>query len=278
MVLAASASRADQRSDLEKVLKQRYEGQILNLRACYAASSLKFDAQGSLLGTAPLGGCAANQSLRVDGMRLRDGKLKIDARRVIAFFEVDGTRKALATHDSRSIELDLGAGMLDPDAIGQALAKVFRTSKDPPLQPPPTVEQYKSERFEFKPGKPLMVREKGSSDWQPQAKINESVDVGALDDGQPLYIFSHGIKPPEPLKTVDPEYPGGFPGVSKDKVVLLLVIDNVGFVRTVQLRQPVTSGAERSAVEAVSQWTFRPATSQGKPIAVTIYFEVNFHP
>jgi len=277
LLLAVVPAAGQDLRQLEQQLRTEYKGKALWLRSCYAGSSLSFDVQGNLLHPGRVAGCAANQQVQVDGLKLEPGKMRLDCRRLISYFDTQGILKAIRTHDEVKIEIGMGTA-LDQAALDAALGKVFHVSNDPLPQPPPAPEQYKSERFEFKPGKPLVVRQKGTSEWKQVTEISEPIDVGVLDDGQPLYIFSGGLKPPTVLKAADPDYPGGFPGVSKDSVLVSTILDNEGFVRTMRLKQPTSSSAERSVLEAVSQWTFKPATWQGKPVAVAFMVEVNFHP
>jgi protein TonB len=61
-------------------------------------------------------------------------------------------------------------------------------------------------------------------------------------------------------------------------VIVRAVIDEQGRVTDVQLVKGLPMGLDRSAMEAVRQWRFKPATLHGRPVKVyfdlTVRFEV----
>lgn len=60
-------------------------------------------------------------------------------------------------------------------------------------------------------------------------------------------------------------------------VVVQTIIDDQGHVTDVDVLKPLTLGLTESAVETVKQWTFKPATLNGKPVSVYFVFTVRFH-
>ncbi len=65
------------------------------------------------------------------------------------------------------------------------------------------------------------------------------------------------------------------PGVS-GLVIAELVIDENGVVRDVAIQESPADEFSAAATEALEQWTFEPATKDGKPVAVTYIVTVNF--
>ena len=55
-----------------------------------------------------------------------------------------------------------------------------------------------------------------------------------------------------------------------------LIVDENGNPRNVHVIRPLGMGLDQKAVEAVSQYRFKPAMMKGKPVAVRINVEVNF--
>lgn len=263
---------------LEDELKQQYKGHVLELRSCYVGSSLKFDAQGSLLNPAQLGGCAANQSLQVEALKLGDASMKLHGRRLITFFDLRGNGKGIISGNSFDIDIEMGSGAHNQVAIQQALLKVFRTNQEPPIRPPLTPEQYRSTRFDIQPGKALLVRFKGTSEWRAPEEIDEPINVGELDDGQKIYIGSKAVKAPRPLHVPNPEFTNEARGKWQEGTVeMQVVIDSRGRVHAIRLTRILGAGLDEAAVKAVSSWTFTPASLEGKsPVAVAVRVEVNF--
>jgi TonB family protein len=60
-------------------------------------------------------------------------------------------------------------------------------------------------------------------------------------------------------------------------VVVFATIGTDGLTHDIQVARPLGYGLDELAVVAVKRWTFKPAKSQGKPVAVKIYIEVPFH-
>jgi TonB family protein len=59
-------------------------------------------------------------------------------------------------------------------------------------------------------------------------------------------------------------------------VQVYLVVDVNGNPTHVHVVRPIGMGLDEKAIEAVSQYKFKPAMKNGKPVAVDIYIDVNF--
>jgi len=60
-------------------------------------------------------------------------------------------------------------------------------------------------------------------------------------------------------------------------VIVRATIDRTGRVTDVQVLKPLPLGLDRSAVAAVQQWRFRPATLNGRPVPVFFQLSVKFN-
>ncbi len=60
-------------------------------------------------------------------------------------------------------------------------------------------------------------------------------------------------------------------------VVLWLVVGPDGKPRDIRVARTLGLGLDEKAIEAVKNWRFEPAYKDGKPVAVQINVEVNFH-
>lgn len=86
-----------------------------------------------------------------------------------------------------------------------------------------------------------------------------------------------GVKGPIPIYQPDPEFSeearkAKFQGV----VTLQLIVDQHGLPQNVHVTRGVGMGLDEKAVEAVQHYRFKPATENGKPVAVYLNVEVNF--
>ena len=100
----------------------------------------------------------------------------------------------------------------------------------------------------------------------------------AAYQAEPLHKISEpGVKAPTILSKIDPDYTQK----AKDehvegKVVLTLVVGSNGQPHDIVVAQSLYPGLDENAVDALSQWKFKPAEKDGKPVAVQATIEVNF--
>jgi TonB family protein len=85
------------------------------------------------------------------------------------------------------------------------------------------------------------------------------------------------VKAPVLVNRVDPIYPE----LAKQSrlsglVILEVVIDHTGNVTDVRVLKPLPFGLTESAVDAVKQWHFEPATLHGKAVDVIFNLTINF--
>ncbi|PYV82360.1 MAG: energy transducer TonB, partial [Acidobacteria bacterium] len=59
-------------------------------------------------------------------------------------------------------------------------------------------------------------------------------------------------------------------------VVLYIEITPEGRPQNIQILRRVGLGLDESAQESLRQWTFKPATKDGKPVTAMLTVEVNF--
>ena len=86
-----------------------------------------------------------------------------------------------------------------------------------------------------------------------------------------------GISPPQVTFQPDPDYPmAARKRKQQGTCVLALVVDENGRPRDVHVTRSVNKVLDQNAVNAVTQWRFKPALRDGKPVAVRTSVEVGF--
>jgi TonB family protein len=89
---------------------------------------------------------------------------------------------------------------------------------------------------------------------------------------------SSEVSAPGPLRKVDPKYPPTLINEHVEgEVVLYAVIRRDGSVDSIQLVRGVDDQLDVNAMQALSQWKFRPATKQGTPIELEAIVHIPFH-
>ncbi|HTV82456.1 MAG TPA: TonB family protein [Acidobacteriaceae bacterium] len=92
-----------------------------------------------------------------------------------------------------------------------------------------------------------------------------------------IYVPGNGVTDPKLIFAADPEYSDiarrrNVSGI----VVISAIVGTDGHAHEVQVVQSLGWGLDETAVKAVRQYRFRPATYHGKPVAIKIKIEVNF--
>ena len=85
------------------------------------------------------------------------------------------------------------------------------------------------------------------------------------------------VKPPVVVKQALPEYSQQAKAAKfSGTVQVYVLVDKNGYPTHIRVVKGVGMGLDEKAVEAVSQYRFKPATLAGMPVAVDLYIDVNF--
>jgi TonB family protein len=95
-------------------------------------------------------------------------------------------------------------------------------------------------------------------------------------DEEEVYEIKDGITPPRVAHQVAPEHPTAGFKIS-GTVLIGLVVSSHGDPKNVHVVRSLDKDVDQSAVDAVKQWRFEPATKDGKPVAVRVSVEIRFH-
>lgn len=130
-------------------------------------------------------------------------------------------------------------------------------------------------------GNQIIIRRPGGEKLVPAKPVKPHPPESPADriDGATVhkYVEGGGIEPPKAQEKLPPKYPPEMreQGVS-GLVIAELLIDENGFVRDVAIQESPADEFSTAATEALEQWTFEPATKDGKPVAVTYIVTLNF--
>ena len=87
----------------------------------------------------------------------------------------------------------------------------------------------------------------------------------------------HQLTPPQLIYKVEPEFSEAARKAKYQGVVVLAIeVDASGHPRNLQVIEQLGLGLDEKAIEAVSQWRFRPGYEDGRPIVTTATVEVRF--
>ncbi len=89
---------------------------------------------------------------------------------------------------------------------------------------------------------------------------------------------SPDLSAPAPLRKIDPKYPPTLINEHVEgEVVLYAVIRTDGSVDSIQLVRGIDEQLDANAMNALSQWKFRPAMRQGMPVELEAIVHIPFH-
>jgi TonB family protein len=97
-------------------------------------------------------------------------------------------------------------------------------------------------------------------------------------NGEAPKTVSADLSGPAPVRKVDPKYPPALRNEHiEGEVVLYAVIRRDGSVDSIQLVHGIDEVLDADAMEALSQWKFRPALRQGEPVELEAIVHIPFH-
>jgi TonB family protein len=258
---------------IERQLKSDYVDKVLTLRHFYGGEQLRFHADGTLQGDAEVGPWTVDAQIVVKEVRLQGGLLTIKGRRIYRYFDswskpqdvlntiennreqskkdVEKTLRSLTVE----IEIELPSGTPDQQDISSVINNVFLTQSESMSDVVPIY-------------------------WRAYFAKQEGKPQAAPESQNPIYRSGpgYGTSAPRPTHQPSPEYS---PEAQKLRyqgiAVLSLIVDVSGSPQDIQIERPVGLGLDEKAVAAVSKWKFKPSLKDGKPVAVAISVEIQFH-
>jgi TonB family protein len=255
MIVAGCSSAAAQRTQAE--IATRLVGAPLLLRGFWTADTLKFDGAGQpkeYYAAGPFTVAAFDaKSVKLDG-----NHLVIEGQRVGIEFEEDGTAlriplktgRLMGSSENMKIEIDAG-GNAD---FGPALDAVFADKLSQIAAALPAAWQY----------------------YAHKNLLHEMTPAPAVADGKPLHIGGT-VVPPAVLKLVDPTFTKAARSTRfNGNALVYLIVDEDGVPSDMSIRRPLGLGLDEKAIEAISQYRFKPSMRDGEPMNVDLSIAVNF--
>jgi TonB family protein len=107
--------------------------------------------------------------------------------------------------------------------------------------------------------------------------IKRPAVVAEAETGGKYQRIQPGITSPKVLSRIEPIYPASAKADRIAGIVILeAMISETGIIDDVRVLKPLPGGLDQAAVDAVKQWTFAPATVDGKPVPVIFNVTINF--
>lgn len=111
----------------------------------------------------------------------------------------------------------------------------------------------------------------------PDYKVVEVAEKLPSPDASGIYHVGNGVLPPKLVYAPDPKFsPQARKAKYQGVAVVSLIVDAQGKPQNVHIVKHLQMGLDEQALAAVTQYKFKPATLQGKPVPVEVSIEVNF--
>ena len=117
--------------------------------------------------------------------------------------------------------------------------------------------------------------------WSQSSNASAPVVLPGIPADDPDFAaflpVTKGIKPPKAISSPDPKYPDiPVDADPQGMVVMLIGITATGHVDPVRVLHSDEAAFEKTAVDTVKKWKFRPAQKDGHPVPVQVTVEMKF--
>jgi TonB family protein len=287
LLIACAVAQSDT-AEMEKALRDKFQGKILMLRGFPEETKLEFDSNFKPTVQLHTGSWTA-ADIEIKKAELHHGDIILSGFKV-GFVRDDKNDKLVLMRFKKDnglvpIKVTLKGPFSSPPAelVKKISESIFIMNFDEVPKLAPTAWRAfltgGVEKVDRKGKRVERLKEyldPGEDTTDPALK---SQPIGHLSDGAPLYRVTPAvITAPKPVSTRDPEYTevaraAGFQG----KAILCAVILSSGEMGQISILRPLGLGLDDQAVNAVQKWRFQPAIKDGKPVPVLISVDVSFN-
>jgi TonB family protein len=272
LLCASSLLPALEAQSTESDLKTRLMNKPLCLRGCWRNDTLHFDSVGQLqdksgVVTFTLSG------FELKKLYIKPDKLILEGRR-IGLELANNKRKRVPINAGKAnepeddlIHLEIAASPTGD--YGAALDAIFLDDLSDFVPSLPSYWRAYGEKN--------LARVGGSSAAASAPSSINSTQQSAIQNDAKLMHVGGAVKPPRLIHSVDPTFNNVARGLLySGKVLIQFEVTQDGKVTNMSLVQPLGMGLDESALTAVQQYIFSPATMDGKPVSVEINVQINF--
>ena len=109
-------------------------------------------------------------------------------------------------------------------------------------------------------------------------ELFEDAKASQGSDVEKVYEPGGEITAPKLLHYVEPEFsPSSKEAYVEGTVKISTVVTTEGKARNSKVISGLSAEEDRTALDALKQWTFRPGTKSGKPVNVRVNVQIDFH-
>jgi hypothetical protein len=253
---------------VEKQAKMEFFGKTLLMSHPYVSNKLHFNSSGALTGESEEGTWPTNGLLRVEDVELKPNLVHLHGTREILTLRTQDGKLGLQPillMKHMEIELEPASPISTIEDVKQTVALVFRE------------ENLGRKMNEYWRG---VAKVTGVDPKSGRMIIEGAVGgiYGYLDPDRPVYfVNSPVIEPPKATHKEEVNYTkAAAVKRTQGKTFMLLIINEKGYPEFLHLIKDLGDDLDVQALAGTSQWRFRPATKDGKPVACVIKISWEF--
>jgi TonB family protein len=120
--------------------------------------------------------------------------------------------------------------------------------------------------------------ENQDSKKQQESNKNDKKATEKPKSDEKIYVVGGDVKAPKLTHYVEPEFSSSSKEAFVDGVVKIeTVVTSEGLPTNLKILSGLNTEEDKTAMEAVKQWRFRPGTKGDAPVNVKVTVEVDFH-
>jgi TonB family protein len=236
---------------LERQLTLSLQNRVLSLRRFPKDNHLQFDLDGQLKTKADNGSWTIYSQFVVRKVDVNPRRVRFEGVRVVHHYDRN-LMKLVASPSDLQVTVDVDAQKdATLDDISATMRKVFMN--------PESLSQYVA------------------AYWRPYLGGKKEEDKTFCSANKPAERTDEKVLRASVISQVKPQYPADSKSLWMQGVVEVdAEINQNGDVGNIFIKTPAGGGLDESAVEAVSQWKYKPALSNGTPVCVLTTLTVNY--
>ena len=255
--LVSAVAAADLKS-VEKQAKWEFYGKTLLMSHPYLNNRLRFSSSGTLIGESEEGTWAMNGIVHVDDIEVRPSMIRVRATREVVILRTQDGKLGLQPIlllKHLEAELQSPAAIATLDDIRNTVGLVFHE------------ENLSRKMNEYWRG---LVKITGVNPKNGELTLEGGQEgvYGFLAVDRPVYLPSQKVDPPRPIHKEEAEYTkAASVKKTQGKTFMMVVVNEKGYPEILHLLKDLGDDLDTQTLAATSQWRFRPAMKDGKPVA-----------
>lgn len=249
-------------------IKARLVGQPLYLRGSWVGNDLRFDADGQPEKKYP-GGSFTEAGIDVSQVSLARGKLRITGQRMGLIFEDLAPKRVKLSAKRYTGEINIEVQTPVDGDFGKAITEIFAPDLASMVPAMPFYWQHYASSH-------LVATDAQSKSSEPTTENANPTNPTPAGDIAPSRVGGE-VKKPVVTHQTEPYFSNAAKVLKYSGIVeVYLWVLPDGTTSHLTIVKPAGLGLDEQAVRAVSEYKFKPATKDGKPVTVDLYVDVNF--